>query len=134
MFIRRNRYNNHTAARWGQISSTSETGFRGLYYYMVGDYGKNTSVVREVLEIIVRRRVSIYAAQHKKFFNFQGDSFICSVEACEKFIDFIMENCAKWDKYFEQKEKEIVNIEIPCDEYGKIDGNRIEHKLRTDEQ
>ena len=97
-------------ARWGQISSTSETGFRGLYYYIVGDYGKNTSVVREVLEIIVRRRVSIYAAQHKKFYNFQGDSFICSVEACEKFIDFIMENCSKWDKYFEKKEKEIVDI------------------------
>ena len=107
-------------ARWAQISSTSKTGFRGLYYYMVGDYGKSTNLVREVMEILIRRRISVYAATHGKFYNFQGDSFICSAKACKDFTDFIIKNYTKWDKYFEKKEKEIVEIISDMLAHGKM--------------
>lgn len=106
--------------RWNSISSSSDNGFCGLYYYCMGDHGKNTTLIRKALECIIRRRISCYATNHKKFFNFQGDSFICSREACDGFIEWVLDNAVRFDNYFAKMEEKIAHI-VEDENYHKYD-------------
>lgn len=118
--------------RWHDISATSRNGFRGLYYYEVGDHGMNTYLIRKVMECLIRRKVSNYAATHGKFYSFQCDSFLCSSEACDKFIQYVNESSENWDKYFARKETEIKNILFDMDTFGvyfKTHRERLGHTL-----
>ena len=109
---------NDFTARWSLLSRDSRTGFRAVFCYEVGDYGESTEIVRKVLEALIRNKVSIYAANHAKIFSFQGDSFLCSPEACDKLIEYVREQNYNWEKYFKRMEEKTFNTVCKMRELG----------------